>query len=841
MKLMNKLLLLTVCCYSVGAMAGATFRDGTGNNSLFVEVVEDDIVHLEWADTRHSTTVGMVQSPMIAMRGTEHKLRGMSGNVIETKTLRLKINTNTLCVEATDIRNKEPYLLSRLCPDSLREDSLKLTFSRLDYFNVFGLGEQHSEPGQINGDWSGKRRTPGNEYGNEMVAQGGGAVGNLQIPIAYLLGQGKQNYALFIDSAKAQRWDFTADPYSAQLKGNAIRTYLIGGRDLPELRRNYLKLTGNPAIPPKQLFGLWLSEYSFDSWSEVEAKVGSVRSAKIPVDGVFLDVEWFGGVMEDSDATKVGSMRWDKGNFPNPERKIAEFKNNWGLGIIPIEQPYIGKRLPEYLTMATKGYLVRQCPYPCDPVYLNQKYWWGRGAMIDFTHQEGGDFWHNWRRQPLIDAGVMGHWTSLGEPEHFDMHGWYYGVSNGQEKSHSHGDVHNLYNLLWVESINEGYKRHKVKQRPFVLSRSGTAGIQRYGTAIWSGDIGANLANLASHINTQMHMSLSGIDYYGSDLGGFHRQALRGGDRDELYTQWLAVSAAIDIPMRPHAENLCNCNPTTPDQMGDVKSNVANIQQRYALTPYYYSLAHEAYRTGEAVIPPMVYHFQDDPGVRTLANQKMIGKDMLVATVAEAGAKEVMVYLPAGEWIDYHDDSRYESQGEWVGPFPLRRDGIYRLPVFVRAGAIIPHYWLKDGLTNSLGLKNRNDYSATLLVTAYLGSGKSKFVLYEDDNTTTEYQSGRVGSTDLVLKHRAKSAELTVAEGQGRYEGVPPGRTVNALFITRGERIKRVTYRDEVLPKIASEAEFDKADRGWFQQGTRVWVKVGMIKREFVNHVEIHW
>lgn len=841
------LLLTCVAALASTTTSAATFYDASNQNKLQIEVLKDDLIQLEWAQVTNASAGAIVQSPMINPELASRPAKSYSGSPVKTATLSLKVNSTTLCVEATDIRREPGYRLTLLCPQSLRPDNLTLSISRNNFMHVYGLGQQHPEPGTVDGDWAGKSRVPSNDFGNEMVPQGGGAVGNMQIPIAYFLGEGQQNYGLFVDNTYAQRWDFTADPYLAKGRGNAIRAYLIGGRDLPALREGYLQLTGRPPVPPKKMFGLWLSEYSFDNWDEIEQKLMSMQRAKFPVDGVFLDVAWFGGVTADSEATQAGSMRWDNANFPNPERAIQKLDADFGAGVMAVEQPYVGRRLPEYLTMSTKGYLVRQCPYPCDPIMLRNKQWWGWGAMLDYSNEEGAAFWHDWRRESLIKVGVIGHWTTLGEPENYDTNGWYHGVALGGERLHGHADIHNLYNLLWSKSIYEGYGRNGHNQRPFVLTRSGTAGSQRYGTAFWSGDIGSNLSNLASHLNTQMQMSLSGIDYYSSDIGGFHRQALRGEDLNTLYTRWLAVSAAIDVPLRVHVENLCNCNPTTPNEIGDAASNLANLRQRYALTPYYYSLAHLAWRSGEPVVPPMVYYYQDDPGVRQIASQKMIGRDMLVATVTDANAKEAMVYLPEGEWVDYYDQSRHQSKGAWAGPFPLYRNGIYRLPTFVRAGAVIPELKLDAGITNSYGLKQDKGYQEELLVTAYLGTGNYKFTLFEDDNVSMDYQKGRFGETDLVLKNRGNRVELTVSEGKGRYEGVAPGRNVNALFITRGEQIKAVTnvgsanIEDVSIPKMASEAEFKAAQLGWWQDGNKVWVKIGPYKREFVNHINLQW
>ena len=219
--------------------------------------------------------------------------------------------------------------------------------------------------------------------------------------------------------------------------------------------------------------------------------------------------------------------------------------------------------------------------------------------------------------------------------------------------------MRNSYNLLWAQSIFDGYQRNSPDKRPFIMSRSGGMGLQALGGAMWSGDTGGDFGSLAAQMPQQQHMMWSGIDYYGSDIGGFHRSAMGiyPGTHEELtnelYTQWFAYSALFEVPVRPHTENLCNCKETAPDRIGDVASNLANIKLRYALEPYYYSLAHRAWLDGEPVFPSLDYYY-DDEAVKGLGHVKMIGSELVSAAVADARRQsDVSIYLPAGDWYDF--------------------------------------------------------------------------------------------------------------------------------------------------------------------------------------------
>src|SRR5262249_12117198 len=150
--------------------------------------------------------------------------------------------------------------------------------------------------------------------------------------------------------------------------------------------------------------------------------------------------------------------------------------------------------------------------------YLAKNPWWGKGGMIDWTNPAAADYWHDTKRQKLVDESILGHWCDLGEPEMYDEKSYYYGFPDLGR--HAHADVHNLFSLLWIASIGRGYTRHGITRRPFMMARSGASGIERYGASMWSGDIGSRLSSLAAHLDVQMHMALSGIDYFGADIGG---------------------------------------------------------------------------------------------------------------------------------------------------------------------------------------------------------------------------------------------------------------------------------------------------------------------------------
>ncbi|MEJ2749542.1 MAG: glycoside hydrolase family 31 protein, partial [Anaerolineae bacterium] len=654
-----------------------------GSAYLLVEFLDDDLVHFEsGSGGGPSDEAAIDTTPMVAK--TDYAgptaFNDDGQGTLTTAELQVIVDGQTLCSTVIDlVREVE---LTAVCPQDLDQRKKVLTIDPQSMQAVYGLGEEFRAPGEPNGDWVGSRRTPG-VVGNEMEGYSGGAVGNAQFPIMYALGDGFDNYALFVDAVYKQEWDFTGAPWTMTTAADPLRWYVFTGPDLPDLRADYLELTGRPPVPPKPLFGLWVSEYGYDDWAELDDKRQTLDENQFPQDGFVLDLQWFGGIQTPS---QMGSLSWDLTNFPDPAAKIAKLQTEEGLELILIEESYVDQGLSNFGRMASQSYLVKSCE-TCGPVIFQAK-WWGTGGMVDWTNEDAAALWHDMNRQPLVDIGVLGHWTDLGEPEMFAPNDWYAGLSGLD--LHDEAANHNLYNLKWAESIDQGYARNEVTQRPAILSRSGTTGIQRYGAAMWSADIGSNFDSLAAQMNAQMQMSFSGIDYFGSDIGGFHRGNISGADLDELYTVWLANSALLDVPVRPHTENLCNCKETAPDRIGDLASNLANIRLRYSLSPYLYSLAHRAYLAGEPIVPPLVFYFQEDANTRELGDHKLLGADLLVRTVTEPGVTAVPVYLPAGQWVDFYSGAWIDSAGGWLEDVPVVDGDLFRLPLFLRAGAIVP-------------------------------------------------------------------------------------------------------------------------------------------------------
>ena len=796
---------------------GARVRYCGDETCLILEFLADGLLHAEYAveGAQHDLSQPLWVSPMVDK--TDYPgpklFKMVSESQVKTSSFKVEVDRD-LCITLTDTTRRPEWQFARLCPEDMEGYRKHLSIDAPDITDIYGLGEQFIKPGVTEGNWYGKVRYPGVDQGNAMVGFSQGMVGNAQFSTAYFLGEGEKNFGLFIDNPQVQTWDLRKAPWDVNIGGNAVRFYIFTGANLPELRRGYMALTGTPPVPPKKMLGLWVSEYGYDNWEEMESKLSSLRSNHFPVDGFVLDLQWFGGIRSDSTDSPMGGLNWDTVNFPDTAGHIAAYAEQ-GIGIMTVEEPYISEGLPEHQVLAKRGFLVRKCE-GCQPVRLTANPWWGIGGMMDWTNPEGVISWHDQKRQPLIDIGVMAHWTDLGEPELFDPGSWYHGVEDGYVALHNQFDIHNLYNLLWSKSIFDGYQRHELEQRPFIMSRSGAPGSQRYAVSMWSGDIGANLESLAAHLQVQGQMSLSGMDYFGSDIGGFYRSGTAG-NIDYIYTPWMASGALLDVPFRAHTQNLCNCNETAPDRVGDLESNLANVRLRYALSPYLYSLAHRANLFGEPVFPPLVYYYQGDDATRELGNHKMMGRDLLSAHSASLFQEHLDVYLPAGDWADFYSGEWIKSTGEWQKKYPLVHDGVFRLPLFMRAGAIVPLMYVDEQTANITGLRLDGSERTELILRVAAANEATTFTLYEDDGKTIAYQRGEVRTTEITQRQEGKRVLVTVNPVSGSYDGAENTRDTQLELLTEyASKPVKVLLNGTSLEEARSAGEFQLMESGWF-------------------------
>jgi alpha-glucosidase len=810
-----------------------------GNNEnkviLTLECWDDDLIHFRFGDEKTNGKMFINTTPSIAktdyIGATEFQ---QNGNTIETRDLKIVYNPYNLTVTMIDKQQKDLVLVS-FTPTSVDGIWRGFKANKKSHTHFFGLGQEFdfSKLGSTNFDWDGKKRTSG-KHGNEMVYANGGATGNTQIPILYALHSSKyENYAVLYDNEYKQRWNFTQkDEWTAEADGGEVDFFFFHGHDLKDLRKDFMELTGKPPIPPKKMFGLWVSEFGYDNWEEVDDKLATLRKNNFPLDGFVLDLQWFGGIKKEN--PQMGKLDWDTKNFPNPRTKILDYDQKHGVGIMTIEEPYIDKSQPEFNDLAKAGLLATYSTDRKNALVLPNA-WWGSGGMFDYSNPKTQHYIHQNKRLKLINDGVIGHWCDLGEPENYNDSAFYYGGH--------HKDIHNLFALNWAKGVFEGYKSSRILQRPFILGRSGAAGIQRYGVAMWSGDISSRITSLAAQTAGQANMSFSGVDYYGSDIGGFHRfmDTTVKVDLNDAYTRWYAYGALCEIPIRPHTSNIDTArqNETAPDRIGDIKSNLDNTRLRYALTPYLYSLAYKAYKNGEPIFSPLVYYYQTDKHINNLGDHKMIGENLLFAASTVEKEQTKNVYLPAGTWFDFYSNKSIKGKGKFINKVPLYRDNLFKLPLYAKAGAIIPMMYVDEKTMNILGKRTDDTQRNELILKIFADENLKEFLLYEDDGKTTHYLEDDFRT--IVLEQGGDNDEhrITIGAAKGSYKPDENRHTIIELITNK--KTKGISVNGVSLKAYNSLQELNENTSGFVIENNLIIIKTKATAVSEEQKVLVSW
>jgi alpha-glucosidase len=382
---------------------------------------------------------------------------------------------------------------------------------------------------------------------------------------------------------------------------------------------------------------------------------------------------------------------------------------------------------------------------------------------------------------------LIGHWQDLGEPEQFDPSGVYYGTQEDDGfRFTDHRAVHNLYQFFKTKDSYEMYRKQNLAHRAQHLVRTGAPGIQRYGGALWSGDIGGNVQSMAMHIGSKKHLAMAGIDVHSSDIGGFHRQG--GNDIGNLYTTWLANSAWFDLPIRPHV-NAHNDRSLTAcaARIGDVPSNRFNVQLRYHLIPLYYSLAYHGYINGDPIITPLFLRYQNDPSVYNFGHQYLIGPIMASYTADDTNAVGGRgLYLPANtQWYNFHTHAAYRGSNNYTVDIPFKPFGntIVTMPAAVQSGSLFPTAFV-DNNTKNVRCYDRFDGSTVCPNQWKIYPGASSdFTMYEDDGESQAYLNGAYISAVGSQVLNGSVATFKVAAAKGTYNNIITDRKLVAEFI----------------------------------------------------------
>jgi alpha-glucosidase len=556
--------------------------------------------------------------------------------------------------------------------------------------------------------------------------------------------------------------------------------YLLMGGDVRGVVREAAELLGRAALPPRWALGFLQSTRHFHDTAELRALPRTIRERRIPCDALIY-LSSYGDALGWNRG--VGHLEFQPALFPDPAALLKEARDQH-FEVVTHEYPVLHSDSPLFAEAAARGYLLDAGYERAAAAGANYR----QGQRyIDFSNPAAAAWWWAAHRE-LVRAGVAGWWLDGGEgpPAAATLHG-------GEGRL-----LHNVYDRLRHEAFAAGEAADRPEQRVFLLCRSGAAGMQRFGAATWTGDVNNDFGTLEAQIPLGLNTGMSGVPYWGSDVGGFFHAVP---ETAELYARWFQLGAFTPI-FRSHG---WVWREHVPWAHGPRVEAICRefAELRYRLLPYTYSLAWQAHTEGLPLMRPLVLNYPDDPRVWQLGHQLLWGDDLLVAPVTREGATTWPVYLPAGVWYDFWSGARHEGPGGIVVDAPLER-----LPLLARAGAILP----LGPVVQHTGERPLEEITLRIFPPAHSDAG-SRFDLYEDDGRSLAYRRGRYALTTIECATGPGLVTVRIGEPAGDRSVVPAPRRYR-LEIWGGAAPGAVTV-DGIGP-LPRRAGPDAEGPGWW-------------------------
>lgn len=581
--------------------------------------------------------------------------------------------------------------------------------------------------------------------------------------------------------------------------GKLMSYYFINGNNLDEVMANYRQLTGKSPIMPKWAMGLWQSRERYKTQEELLNVVREYRKRNIPLDNIVLDWHYW---QED----KWGDHGFDSKRFPDPVGMINELHNELNAHIMVSVWAKYYENTENYKIMKDNGWLYMK------NIENRQKDWVGPGYISTFYDAYSQDarkeFWKQ-LNDSLYSKGFDAWWLDATEPDILSN------ISIDERKELMNpialgpSTVYfNAFSLMQTKGVYSGQRSVDPNKRVFILTRSAFAGQQEYAAATWSGDVASRWSDLEEQISAGLNISIAGIPYWTTDIGGFsleRRFVFPKGEDEvewrELNLRWFQFGTFTPL-FRVHGQfpfrEIYNIS---YEGHPVYKSMVYYDKLRYRLMPYIYTLAGMTYHQDYTIMRPLVMGYSHDNKVLGIGDQYMFGPDLMVCPVYEHKTRNRKVYFPSGNgWYDLISGKYYNGGEEKVVDAPLKK-----IPVFVKEGAILPF---------GPEIQFTNEKSADpITVLVYTGKDGS-FELYEDEDINYNYEKGNYSLIPFTYTEQTK--ELRIGKRQGEFDGVLTKRTFRIKFLTPGKsegiddndiRIQTVKYSGEEIvvtfPKVS--------------------------------------
>ncbi len=542
-------------------------------------------------------------------------------------------------------------------------------------------------------------------------------------------------HGIFFDNPFQSYFDFAAERTNVTsfwACGGEMNYYFLYGPTLREVTEEYTGLTGRPELPPLWALGFHQSKWSYYPDEQVRALADRFREERIPCDALYLDIDYMDGYR---------CFTWHPERFPNP-RAMTDALALDGFKVVSIIDPGI-KIDPDFFVYQQGIAGDHFCRRPDGPL-LRGSVWPGPCHFPDYTHPATREWWSTLFPPLIQGAGVAGVWNDMNEPAIFETGTFPNDVRHDYDgHPTSHRRAHNVYGMQMARATHEGVKAAVYPKRPFTISRALYAGGQRYGSC-WTGDNIATWEHMwLANVQCQ-RLSISGVSFTGSDIGGFIDQPT-----GELFIRWLALGVFHPF-MRVHSSG--DHGEQEPWSFGEPFTSLARtfIELRYQLLPNLYTAFWQYARRGTPMLRPLVYLDQDDPETYLRMAEFSLGDHLLICPITQADATGRWLYLPAGRWFYWYTDEAVEGKQEiWADA------GLDRIPIFVRAGAVVP-LWPVQQHVEELEITE-------LILHVYWKNGEELSELYEDAGEGYAYQEAHAQCLK-TFRVRGAASDLTLTQ-----------------------------------------------------------------------------
>lgn len=641
-------------------------------------------------------------------------LRGATADCVGEHS-RLQVNAK---FELT-LRDRAGEVLLRSLPGQgfgLSASSWMFRFVQDPQAQFYGLGEKsnpYEKSGRAHKFWN---TDAYGDFPGDQIANADYDPDYISIPWL-IIKRGNQFTGILMDTpwpsivSVGRRGEANSDFWLGAENG-APSLYIIHGPSLAELVRKFQRLSGMAPLPPLWAFGYHQSRWGYQSPKDLHWLADNLEKHKFPADGLWLDIEYMLGY-------RVFTFNPD--NFPNHRADLAKISKR-GYRVVPIVDPGVKQE---------RGYPVYDSGRKAGVFCCNQmgrefvgQVWPGLTVFPDFSLARTQAWWAGYMKQFALD-GVGGAWLDMNDPST----GWTECVGmlfeNGKV---THDAFHNQYATLMAKASREGFLAARPNERPFLISRSGHTGSQKW-CGHWTGDNASNYRHLQRSISRTLNLAMSGVAFNAPDIGGF-----MGDTTPQLLVDWMKTCFLFPFT-RNHT-----CAGTRRQEPWEFGPKVLNTlrhyaRMRYKLIPYIYNLFAEHELSGEAVLRPLNYDFDDSKSLSLgpVDDQFLVGPYLMQAPLVVENATSRNVALPDGRWFSLH-------RGAWVagGRSVKEKKEVESTPMYVRDGALIP---MQKG-TPVDSRKNLSEIELLVgLSSTFSGTAATKYVF--DDGLSFDYRTGK--------------------------------------------------------------------------------------------------